>query len=94
MYNKYHLLTYSRSVWLQALRRAHNVADEKRADFWKRMISEQTNVRQAWKVIDRVLCREKTDVNDGPLSADDFATFFEKKISGTYPSLRRRITNG
>ena len=55
------------------------------------MVSEQTNVRQAWKVIDRVLCREKTDVNDGPLSADDFATFFEKKIFGTYPSLRRRI---
>jgi len=55
---KRHRSEYSRSVWLQPLRRVHNVADEKRTDFWKRMISEQTNVRQAWKVIDRVLCRD------------------------------------
>ena len=60
-------------MWLQALRRAHNVADEKRADFWKRKISEQTNVRQAWKVIDSVLCREKIKVNDESLTAVDFA---------------------
>lgn len=79
---KRHRSEFSHSVWLQALRRAHNVADEKRADFWKRKISEQTNVRQAWKVIDSVLCREKTKVNDESLTAVDFATFFERKISG------------
>lgn len=90
---KRHRSEFSHSVWLQALRRAHNVADEKRADFWKRKISEQTNVRQAWKVIDSVLCREKTKVNDESLTAVDFATFFERKISGIRASTDGAVSN-
>lgn len=71
---------YLKSEWLKSLRNSHDLVDEKRSSFWRTKVSEQSNARQTWKVIDNILCREKLK-NITSLTADTFAEFFHKKVT-------------
>ena len=70
----------ARSVWIQALHDLHKLVDKKRTNFWRAKVGEQPNARATWRVVDNILCRERTKPNAPSLSADVFADHFDTKI--------------
>ena len=57
-----------------------SLEERRRGDFWTAKVSEQTNVRGTWRVINNILCRDEPKSSSTALSADAFADFFAKKI--------------
>ena len=77
---KRHGSNFARAAWIQSLRGSHKLVEEKRCNFWKAEVENQTNPRQVWSTIHKILCRQKSTTPTTQLTADSFATFFAKKI--------------
>jgi len=79
---KRHGSDFCRGEWINALRDYHKLANNKRSSFWKCEVSDASNARQAWKTIDRILCRDNSVSLTPSISANDLSDYFVKKING------------
>jgi len=71
----------ARTVWKSELRAYRRVIGRKRQAFWKTLITEQqSKPRQMWRSIDKLLGRGRSQGSDD-VSAGDFHSFFDKKVS-------------
>ena len=86
---------HARSVWIQALRSQHKLADQRRNDYWRRKIADQENPKELWRAVDTALCRDRLGAINPARSATDFADFFESKVNkireATDGAPRRRL---
>jgi len=67
--------------WKSELRAYRHLIGHKREAFWKSLITkQQSRLRQMWQSIDRLLGRGRPQGSDD-ISAGDFHSFFDKKVS-------------
>jgi len=72
---------HSRSVWLQSLRAMHRFVDQKHNEYWRSKTDSQASVRELWRSIDAILCRDSPNAAKPSRTANYFADFFESKVA-------------
>ena len=56
---KQHGSNFARSARIQSLRDSLKLVEEKRCNFRRAEVENQTNPRQVWSTVDKILCRQK-----------------------------------
>ena len=59
----------------------HKLVDQKRTDYWRAKTESQVSARELWRAVDAILCRDSPSAAKPARTANDFAYFFESKVT-------------